>query len=100
VLDAKIGPMATKSQHASDYQPLPGFLRMLREEAGLTQRDLGERMKKPQSWIFNCESANRRVDVSEFILWARACDAAPCDAFGRFVTLIDRSGRRRRGGQE
>ena len=79
--------MATKSQHALAYQPLPGFLRSLREAAGLTQRDLGKRMKKPQSWIYNCESANRRVDVTEFIEWAHACDVDPSQAFWRFVGL-------------
>ena len=80
--------MATKSQHASAYQRLPSFLRILREEAGLTQRDLGKRMKKPQSWIFNCETANRRVDVTEFISWAKSCDLDPGEAFSRFLELV------------
>ena len=80
--------MATKSQHASAYQRLPGFLRALREEAGLTQRELGKRLKKPQSWVFNCETANRRVDVTEFIDWARKCDVKPDAAFSRFLELL------------
>jgi transcriptional regulator with XRE-family HTH domain len=77
--------MATKSQHARAYRSLPPFLRKLREEAGLTQRGLGKRLKKPQSWVYNCESANRRVDVTEFIAWANACDVEPETAFRRFV---------------
>ena len=77
--------MATKSQHASAYRPLPGFLRSLREAAGLTQRDLGKRLRKPQSWIYNCEAANRRVDVTEFIAWAVACDTDPRAAFARLL---------------
>ena len=77
--------MATKSQPASTYQSLPAFLRALREEAGLTQRDLGKRMRKPQSWIFNCESANRRVDVTEFIAWAKCCGLDPQETFARFL---------------
>jgi len=80
--------MATKSQHASAYQEIPAFLRTLREEAGLTQRGLGKRMKKPQSWIYNCESANRRVDVAEFIAWARACEADPREAFARLLNSV------------
>lgn len=79
--------MATKSQHSATYRRLPGFLRTLREEAGLSQRDLGKRMKKPQSWIYNCETANRRVDVTEFIAWAKACGVNPPDAFARFLRL-------------
>ncbi len=77
--------MATKSQHAVAYRPLPGFLRSLREAAGLSQRDLGKRLKKPQSWIYNCETANRRVDLVEFIEWARCCDADPAQAFLLFL---------------
>jgi transcriptional regulator with XRE-family HTH domain len=77
--------MATKAQHALPYRLLPPFLRELREEAGLTQRELGKRLKKPQSWIFNCETANRRVDLTEFIGWAKACELDPGDAFTRFL---------------
>ena len=79
--------MTTKAQHAATYRRLPGFLRALREEAGLTQRELGKRLKKPQSWIYNCEAANRRVDVTEFIAWANSCGADPQTAFGRFLKL-------------
>jgi transcriptional regulator with XRE-family HTH domain len=77
--------MATKSQHGVAYRPVPGFLRGLREEAGLTQRELGKRMKKPQSWIYNCETANRRVDLVEFIEWAKCCGCSPIEAVRRFV---------------
>jgi hypothetical protein len=80
--------MATKSQHALTYQRLPKFLRSLREQAGLSQREMGKRLKKPQSWIFNCETANRRVDLTEFIAWVKACDADPQDAFARFLEFI------------
>jgi transcriptional regulator with XRE-family HTH domain len=79
--------MATKSQHASAYRSLPGFLRHLREQAGLTQRQLGKRMKKPQSWIYNCETANRRVDVTEFIEWTKCCGIEPGQALRAFMEL-------------
>ena len=78
--------MATKAQHAPPYERLPGFLRSLREGADLTQRALGKRLKKPQSWVYNCETGNRRVDVAEFVAWAVACDADPRDAFADFLT--------------
>ena len=82
--------MATKSQHSKAYQRLPTFLRTLREEAGLTQRDLGKRLKKPQSWIYNCETANRRVDVTEFIAWSEACSVDPGAALARFRTTKEK----------
>jgi hypothetical protein len=62
-------------------------LRALREETGLTQRELGKRRKKPQSWVCNCETANRRVDLTEFIAWAKACNQDPLAAFARFLEL-------------
>ncbi len=77
--------MATKSQHSAAYRALPGFLRELREEAGLTQRELGTRLRKPQSYVYNCETANRRVDVTEFIAWTQACDVESLKAFRRFL---------------
>ena len=69
-----------KSQHEPAYRPVPPFLRQLRERAGLTQRALGQRLRRPQSWVYNCETANRRVDVAEFALWCRACAADPTEA--------------------
>jgi transcriptional regulator with XRE-family HTH domain len=74
-----------KAQHAPAYRTLPPFLRHLREASGLTQRDLGRKIRKPQSWVYNCESGNRRVDVTEFIAWCRACDASPVDSFKRLL---------------
>jgi transcriptional regulator with XRE-family HTH domain len=79
--------MATKSQHTRSYSRLLPYLRALREEAGLTQRELGKRLKKPQSWIYNCETGNRRVDVTEFIAWTKACGLNPAVAFSKFLAL-------------
>ncbi len=75
----------SKSQHSPAYRLLPLLLRNLRETAGMTQRDLGKKLKKPQSWIYNCESANRRVDVTEFVLWCRACGADPRKEFDQVI---------------
>jgi transcriptional regulator with XRE-family HTH domain len=80
--------MATKAQHAEPYQQLPPFLRRLREDAGLTQRELGDRLGKPQSWVYNCETGNRRVDVTEFVAWAKACGLDPKTAFARFLKSV------------
>ncbi len=80
--------MSRKAQHALPYQRVPVFLRELRDEADLTQRDVGERLGKPQSWVHNCETANRRVDVTEFIAWCRACGVAPTTGFARLLRRL------------
>ena len=77
--------MSAKAQHAPKYGLLPVLLRTMRQEAGMTQRKLGARLNKPQSWVYNCEVANRRVDVTEFILWAKACGVNPLQAFKRIL---------------
>jgi transcriptional regulator with XRE-family HTH domain len=77
--------MATKSQHAPAYASVEALLRALREGAGRRQRDLGEKLGKPQSWVHNREVGNRRVDVAEFAAWAAACGVDPQAAFARFV---------------
>ena len=72
---------------------MPEFLRNLRDDAELTQRELGERLGKPHSWIYNCETGNRRVDVAEFADWAEACDVDPTAALAAMLKL---AGRKRR----
>ena len=80
--------MCAKAQHAQNYLSLPGVLRKMREEAGMTQRELGAKLGKPQSWVHNCEVANRRVDVTEFVLWAKGCNLDPLEAFKRILKSL------------
>ncbi|MGE3109321.1 MAG: helix-turn-helix domain-containing protein [Phycisphaerales bacterium] len=77
--------MATKAQHNRGYRRLPDLLRQLREEAEMTQRDLGAKLRRPQSWIYNCETGNRRVDLSEFCDWCKACGVEVIDGVERFL---------------
>ena len=71
------------------YQKVPTHLRSMREKAGLTQRQLSLRLKKPQSWVARCETAARRVDVAEWLEWVYACGIEPRTA------LMDLTDRRR-----
>ncbi len=75
--------MSTKAQHHVRYKPVPALLRRLREEAGLTQRDIGKKLDQPQSWVYSCEANIRRVDVAEFCDWCRACGVVPANAIRR-----------------
>lgn len=83
--------MSTKAQHDPDYLPLPPYLRTLREAAGLTQRDVGRELGKPQSWVHNCEIGNRRVDLTEFVKWAAACGVDPVAALTGFLEVVSAS---------
>lgn len=78
--------MPTKPQHARRYSNVPALLRELRDEAGLTQRELVKRFREPQSWVYKCENGIRRIDVAEFLDWCRACKIAPEKAMQRLIT--------------
>jgi transcriptional regulator with XRE-family HTH domain len=73
--------MATKAQHATRYRPLPAMLRRLRENAGLTQRDLAKKLRVTHVWVHKSEIGERRVDVAEFMDWCLACGVDPEGAF-------------------
>ena len=81
--------MPTKTQHTRRYKVLPPFLKEIRKNAGLTQRALGALLGRPQSWVYNCETSNRRVDVTEFISWSEACGVKPQTALLRLVRLMN-----------
>jgi hypothetical protein len=78
----KIGAMR-KSLGTPEYRRLLSELRNARQAAGLTQRELGQRLKVPHSWVAKVESGERRIDLVEFGWFIEACDADPCHAFAR-----------------
>ena len=46
-------------------------------------------MGKPHSWVYNCETGNRRVDLAEFVAWCRACHVNPSTAFRRYLRAVE-----------
>lgn len=61
------------------YEKAVSQLVAVRKRLGLSQRDLAERIDKPRSFISKIESRERRVDIVEFIVLARAMGIAPGD---------------------
>ena len=47
------------------YQRLIQQLRQARLDAGLTQVDVGRKLKKPQAYVSKIERGERRIDVVE-----------------------------------
>lgn len=74
-----------KAQHAARYRRLPALLRQLRIEAGLTQRDMAARMGISHVAVHKCETGDRRVDIAEFVDWAKSCRVDPQEALRRFL---------------
>ena len=65
--------MATRPVHTPAYRRLCKQLRLWREEAAFTQRDLAARLRKPRSFVYKCETGNRRIDPLELAQWCKAC---------------------------
>lgn len=77
--------MPRKPNTVMIYQKVPAHLRAIRERAGLTQRELAQRLKKPQSWVARCETAARRVDLAEWLEWVYGCGVEPKAALAELV---------------
>jgi transcriptional regulator with XRE-family HTH domain len=76
-----------KSQHAPNYRSVTEPLRIMRQDAGLTQRDLAKKVNRPQPWVHKSEIGERRVDISEFLDWCIGCNVNPTDAFRKLLGL-------------
>jgi transcriptional regulator with XRE-family HTH domain len=74
-----------KSLQAQRYRQLPSLLREMRQKASMTQRELGRKLGINHTLIHNSETAERRVDVAEFVDWAVACGLDPAEALTEFL---------------
>ena len=64
-MGARCAGRVEKSIYSEQYQRLCTLLRELRQEAGLTQVDVAQRLDVPQSFVSKYESGERRLDVIE-----------------------------------
>ena len=84
-LTALCGQMK-KSIHSDEYGAVLKKLIQMRESAGLTQRDLAEKLNRENSFIWRIEHGERRLDVVEFF-WV--CEALGQDAKEIYGKLAD-----------
>lgn len=63
----------------------------LREERGLTQRDLAAKLGKPRSFVSKVETKERRLDVLEFVAVARALETPPERLFANMLAKLPES---------
>lgn len=66
-----------KSIYDQDYRRLIDALREARTSAGLTQQDVADRLRRPQSFVAKIEGCERRLDLVEFVHLCRALGVAP-----------------------
>jgi len=74
-----------KSVHSREYKVLTALLTGARKRAGVTQQQLADSLKRPQSFVAKYEGGERRLDVIEFVYVCRALGQDPA----RIIELID-----------
>ena len=74
-----------KTLRTRGHRTLIEILVEARKEAGLTQRDLAARLRRPNSFVGRMEAGERRVDVIEFIEIAKALGCNPSELFRRLL---------------
>lgn len=67
----------SRSIHDSLYRALVEGLRSARQRSGLRQEDVAETIGMTQSMYSKIERSERRVDLLEFVLIAKAMSADP-----------------------
>lgn len=74
-----------KSVHSREYAHVLTSLVRMRKRAGLTQRELAEKLDREQSFVWRIEVGERRIDVVEFH-WV--CRAMGVDAAEEYRNLV------------
>lgn len=74
-----------KSFHTQEYADLIQGLIEARKSAGLTQQDVADALGKPQSYVAKIEGCERRLDIAEFVDYARVLKRRPADLLRTMV---------------
>ncbi|MGO9231879.1 MAG: helix-turn-helix domain-containing protein [Bryobacteraceae bacterium] len=76
------------SQLTTPHERLLSLLRLVRTEAGLTQTEVAQRLKQPQSFVSKYESGERRLDILELREVCQAIGVPLPEFVGRLEQVI------------
>jgi hypothetical protein len=74
---------------SDEYDILPDILRSYRNKAGLSQVQLGRRMRRSATHIQKMETRQRRVEIVEFCRFIWAVGGDPREVFQTFSQQIE-----------
>lgn len=75
----------TKSQFTNEYERFRLLLVDARHECRLTQEQVADKLRRPQSFVSKYERGERRLDVIEFVQVARVLGLDPCRFLERII---------------
>jgi transcriptional regulator with XRE-family HTH domain len=81
-------PAFLKTIHDKAYATLIAGLRDARKRRGISQVDLAKRIGRQQSHVSKLERGERRLDVLEYVVVARAIGVDPCEPLRKLALLI------------
>lgn len=70
------------------YKAVGACLAAARRNGSVTQQQLAAKLSKPQSFVSELERGQRRVDVVELIVIARAVGVDPVKLFAKIVESV------------
>lgn len=76
-----------KTAFTEEYRTLIEGLVAAREAKGLTQRAFADQLEVPQSTLCKIEARERRIDLVEYIVIARALGSGPQDIAARIAAV-------------
>ena len=59
-----------KTIRTSEYRRVIGRLKQARLDVNLTQKEVSEKIKKPQSYVSKIEAGEQRIDIIELKIFA------------------------------
>lgn len=85
-----------KSLADQRYRGMIERLVALRHDAGLTQRDVAERLGEPRAYVSKIEQCQQRLDPLQLMEWLRAIDADELAFLTEVVAVMPSTKRRKR----
>lgn len=77
-----------KSTHSPEYAEVLKTLVAMRKAAGLTQRDLAQKLNREQSFVWRIEKGERRLDLVEFHWVCEALGCSSTEVYGRLSRVF------------
>jgi transcriptional regulator with XRE-family HTH domain len=74
-----------KSLYSTGQQKIAMTVREMRRQAGLTQRGLARRLRRPLNVVSRIETGQRRVDLLEWIALCEACETDAVESGRRLL---------------
>lgn len=77
-----------RSLHTAAHRELVAAAKAMRQAAGLTQRELAERLGREQNFVARVETGQRRIDLVEWVMLCRACEVEPVKQISELLPRV------------